>query len=144
MIVTARYETPAKLAPHLEAKLREVPAGVTCTILEISHAEQLPQQPDRAEPEGRVEQVVESVSAEPADAGENGGMGGTAGEDAAGEPGGRSADDGEVGTVCGEESGFVEEQAEAQASSADSEAREDTSGDSLIVPKKRKKNVIPD
>lgn len=43
VVVTARYETTAKIAPQLEEILRGVPRGFPCTYLEKGDAEPIPQ-----------------------------------------------------------------------------------------------------
>ncbi len=123
MVLTVRFEVAEKLAPHLEFKLREIPAGVVCTILEISHAEQVLEQ--HAEPEGRIELGVETISTESVDADEIPELARSTGTIWS-EPKWRNSDDGEDGAV-------QDLKDIPETESADSGLREETSGDSLIV-----------
>jgi hypothetical protein len=134
--VTAVYDIAAKAAPALEELLRsELPRHISCTVLEVSHAEQVPleDEVDR----GREQQGL-GVEPVGGDAGQDGGVAGAPGQDAVEEQERGSTDDGDGGqAVLREEDGDLNDVLAIAGETADSGAREGTGGYKSIVPSER-------
>jgi len=126
--VTAVFEVAAKLAPQLESLLRNsVTPQFPCTFIEVStHAESELQQTEAGA--GRIEQGKRD-HARPVDAGKDGELA-------------RHSGEGEQKQIGGDSSKGASRAVPSQASwnvghqpkTANSGAREEMSGDSVIVP----------
>ena len=94
MRVTATFEMVDKLVPHLEEKLKAIPSGCPCKLLEITHGEQV-HQPGRepVEADGGRGRLEHGEGDKPIvlDAGKDGELAGGSGKDGT-EPGWRNSD----------------------------------------------------
>lgn len=151
--VTATFEIGAKLVPHLEEKLRAVPLGTPCELIDVKVDTELLPIPT-LEVQADVEQVLQpghgaleadwrpggdepgdGFTAANLDAGKDGELAGTSG---AGEPEPISgnSDERAAWPFPGEAAGDVNEEQPVTTGSADPGTRGDTSGDGVIVSPK--------